>query len=212
MKTIAFLGALFVPATFVSVIAQVNHPAHMLMLWQTLFAMPLFNWSAPTTSEIITNHFWIYGAVTGPLTVVTMAIVGYWILSRTQKNLDNKDPTSDEPRPSRFAPLKQKLKLRKRRSFRTEDSVWGWQTGDRQWFFRVLSFIGIFSDMAEEIVWSLKFLLPIPLSVFAHCIAYKAGKLAVFHCFKDSRYILPSIVTISSANHHQRSWLLGHPW
>jgi hypothetical protein len=75
--------------------------------------MPLFNWSASTTSEIITNRFWIYGAVAGPLTIVTMMIVGYWILSRTQKNLDEKDPTSNGPRPSRFERLKEKLEFRK---------------------------------------------------------------------------------------------------
>lgn len=90
--------------------------------------MPLFNWSAPTTSEIITNHFWIYGAVTGPLTILTMAIVGYWILSRAQKNLDDKDSSSDskssyEARPSRFENLKEKLRLKKREPFETKDGV-----------------------------------------------------------------------------------------
>jgi hypothetical protein len=123
MKTIAFLGALFVPATFVSVNAQVNHLAHYTNAFTDTLCNATLQLERPTTSEIITNHFWIYGAVTGPLTIVTMAIVGYWSLSRAQKNLDNKDPTSDELRPSRFGPLKQKLKLRKRRSFRTEDSV-----------------------------------------------------------------------------------------
>jgi hypothetical protein len=49
--------------------------------------MPLFNWDAPTMSEIVGDHFWIYWAVTGPLTILTMTVVGYWIL---QKSLTDK--------------------------------------------------------------------------------------------------------------------------
>ena len=85
--------------------------------------MPLFNWGAPTTSEILSDHFWIYWAVTCPLTVATMTIVGYWVLSRTQKNLEYKHPSSGGPQPSRFERLKEKLDFRKRRPFKTEHSV-----------------------------------------------------------------------------------------
>ena len=85
--------------------------------------MPLFNWSAPTTSDIVSNHFWIYWAVTGPLTIVTMAIVGYWILSRTQENLDDKDSSSNGSQPSRFERLKEKLEFRKRWPFKMRDNV-----------------------------------------------------------------------------------------
>jgi hypothetical protein len=85
--------------------------------------MPLFKWDAPTTSEIVGNHFWIYWAVTGPLTILTMTIVGYWILSRTQKNLDDKKLPSDGQKPSRFTRLKDKLDLTKRKLPRLEDQV-----------------------------------------------------------------------------------------
>jgi hypothetical protein len=94
--------------------------------------MPLFNWGAPTTSEIVGNHFWIYWAVTGPLTIMTMTIVGYWILSRTQKNMNDKSSHSEEDslvdensqsnnrRPSRFESLKGKLKFIKKRQPKIE--------------------------------------------------------------------------------------------
>jgi len=44
--------------------------------------MPLFNWNAPTATGVVGNHFWVYWAVTGPLTLVTMVLVGIWITVR----------------------------------------------------------------------------------------------------------------------------------
>lgn len=41
--------------------------------------MPLFNWDAPTAGEVVKQHFWVYWAVTGPLTLLTMTLVGLWM-------------------------------------------------------------------------------------------------------------------------------------
>lgn len=40
--------------------------------------MPLFDWQAPSISQITTNHYWFYWAVTLPLTLVIMGIVLSW--------------------------------------------------------------------------------------------------------------------------------------
>jgi hypothetical protein len=48
--------------------------------------MPLFDWSASSTSEIITPHFWVYWAVTIPLTLITMALVSVWIIFQSRRN------------------------------------------------------------------------------------------------------------------------------
>ncbi|KAL7820183.1 hypothetical protein V8C44DRAFT_346877 [Trichoderma aethiopicum] len=64
MKIIALLTTFFLPGTFIA----------------TFFAMPLFDWSAPTLSRVTNRHFWVYWAVTGPLTLTTMAGVMVWAL------------------------------------------------------------------------------------------------------------------------------------
>ncbi|KAH8810749.1 hypothetical protein F5884DRAFT_875544 [Xylogone sp. PMI_703] len=64
MKIIAVLTTFFLPGTFMA----------------TFFAMPLFNWSQPSISQVTSHHFWIYWAVTVPLTLVTIASVIAWAL------------------------------------------------------------------------------------------------------------------------------------
>jgi hypothetical protein len=49
-----------------------------LNVTKTFFAMPLFNWQEPSISHITNQHFWIYWAITGPLTLVTMVLVISW--------------------------------------------------------------------------------------------------------------------------------------
>jgi hypothetical protein len=48
--------------------------------------MPVFDWAAESSSGIITTHFWIYWAVTIPLTLLTMFVVSFWIVIRGKKN------------------------------------------------------------------------------------------------------------------------------
>jgi hypothetical protein len=47
--------------------------------------MPFFNWNAPTAAEVVGNHFWVYWAVTGPLTLFTVVLVGMWVMVRNSK-------------------------------------------------------------------------------------------------------------------------------
>ncbi|KAL7909565.1 hypothetical protein GGI35DRAFT_450249 [Trichoderma velutinum] len=69
MKIIALLTTFFLPGTFIA----------------SFFAMPLFNWSEPTLNQVANNHFWVYWAVTGPLTLVTMAGVIAWAVWNSRR-------------------------------------------------------------------------------------------------------------------------------
>lgn len=60
MKAIAAVTMSFLPGTFVA----------------SLFAMPMFDWNAPT-NDYVSSRFWIYWAVTVPLTFAVLAI---WLL------------------------------------------------------------------------------------------------------------------------------------
>lgn len=48
--------------------------------------MPLFDWSATSSSEIITDHFWIYWATTLPLTLLTMLFIGLWVVFQSRRD------------------------------------------------------------------------------------------------------------------------------
>ncbi|KAL6823922.1 hypothetical protein V8C40DRAFT_246843 [Trichoderma camerunense] len=69
MKIIALLTTFFLPGTFIA----------------SFFAMPLFNWSEPSLHQVANSHFWVYWAVTGPLTLVTMAGVIAWAVWNSRR-------------------------------------------------------------------------------------------------------------------------------
>ena len=48
--------------------------------------MPIFNWTASSLSDVMSNHFWIYWAVAAPLTALVMGIVGAYALYQSRKN------------------------------------------------------------------------------------------------------------------------------
>lgn len=48
--------------------------------------MPLFNWSAVSMRKVMTEHFWIYWAVTGPLTILVMGIVTAFAIYQARQN------------------------------------------------------------------------------------------------------------------------------
>lgn len=61
MKTLAAVTVAFLPGTFVA----------------SFFAMPLFEWNAVGKSMVVSKRFWVYWAVTVPLTFLTLVI---WVL------------------------------------------------------------------------------------------------------------------------------------
>jgi Mg2+ and Co2+ transporter CorA len=71
MKTVAVLGVVFLPATFVA----------------TLFSIGMFDWggadSGETSSLTVSPSMWIYWAVTVPLTAVTFSS---WLLWSKREN------------------------------------------------------------------------------------------------------------------------------
>lgn len=38
--------------------------------------MPVLNWQALSMGDVMTDHFWVYWAVTIPMTILVVAIVG----------------------------------------------------------------------------------------------------------------------------------------
>ena len=56
-----------------------------LTSFQTFVAMPLFDWQEHSLKHVPTQHYWLYWAITGPLTVTTLAIVISWSIWRSRK-------------------------------------------------------------------------------------------------------------------------------
>lgn len=92
MKVIAVLTALFLPGTCIAVSVEGAPRKGVLSSdskcprAQTLFAMPILNWNAFSMRDVMTSHFWLYWAVTIPLTIVVMAIVGAYGLVQAREN------------------------------------------------------------------------------------------------------------------------------
>jgi len=78
MKVLAVLGTLFLPASFIAVSFTDDRWEHKLNNEQTLFSMPLLNWDGDN-SHTVQRQFWVYLAVTIPLTVSTMVISLLWV-------------------------------------------------------------------------------------------------------------------------------------
>lgn len=78
-----------------------------LDVMKTFFAMPLFDWQKPSIYHVTTRYFWVYWAVTGPLTLATMLLVvswAYWHRSylraeawRARKGTDGERTGDDSP-------------------------------------------------------------------------------------------------------------------
>ena len=62
MKAIAAVTMFFLPGTFVA----------------SLFAMPIFSWSATAGNDVISHRIWVYWAVTIPLTLITFGCFLLW--------------------------------------------------------------------------------------------------------------------------------------
>jgi hypothetical protein len=76
MKTIALLGMIFLPGTFVAV-SQLPLQRHLITdLTLAIFAMPVINWDA-VDNPVINKGFKYYWAVTVPLTLLVLASWGF---------------------------------------------------------------------------------------------------------------------------------------
>ncbi|KAL8729492.1 MAG: hypothetical protein Q9181_004984 [Wetmoreana brouardii] len=70
MKTLAAVTVVFLPSTFVA----------------ALFSMPLFNWDTQTAGHsAVSTQFWVYWAVSIPLTIVTLALWFAWMRLRMRR-------------------------------------------------------------------------------------------------------------------------------
>ncbi|KAI7084301.1 AP-1 complex subunit [Hortaea werneckii] len=63
MKALAVLSTFFLPGTFIS----------------ALFSMSMFDWRAPDGQPIVSDHFWVYWALTIPITLtILLALLCWW--------------------------------------------------------------------------------------------------------------------------------------
>ncbi|KAF2035891.1 hypothetical protein EK21DRAFT_53237 [Setomelanomma holmii] len=70
MRTIAIMSIFFLPGTFVS----------------SFFSMGMFNWQAAKGVSVLSSRFWIYWAVTVPLTLLVFSIWLFWLRSHDKDN------------------------------------------------------------------------------------------------------------------------------
>ena len=69
MKTLAAVTVAFLPSTFVA----------------AFFSMPLFQWTASTDGQVVSKRFWVYWAVTVPLTLATLLAWAVWTRRETRR-------------------------------------------------------------------------------------------------------------------------------
>ncbi|KAI1208243.1 uncharacterized protein F4807DRAFT_157214 [Annulohypoxylon truncatum] len=73
MRTIALMTMIYLPVTSVA----------------SIFSMGVFNWTASEQQSVLTSYFWVYVAVAGCLTVLTLGI--WWTLTRAQRRQYDSD-------------------------------------------------------------------------------------------------------------------------
>ncbi len=84
MKTLAVVTIAFLPATFVAVCSLADVCLEeILIAWQTLFAMPMFEWDSGG-KHTVNSKFWVYWVVSIPLTLIIIA--GWRVWWHFQKN------------------------------------------------------------------------------------------------------------------------------
>lgn len=92
------MTTIFLPGTFVSVrrplsakfLLPFNLTTSLINL-QTLFALPVFDWSAVELADMVDTRFWIYWAVTLPLTAGVLALTFWWLRLQEQRYIRAKE-------------------------------------------------------------------------------------------------------------------------
>ncbi|KAG9246385.1 hypothetical protein BJ878DRAFT_497217 [Calycina marina] len=110
MKTISLLGAIFFPGAFIA----------------SLFSMTFFNFQSDNGGQELSPKFWIYWAVTIPLTV---CIVGmWWIWERNRERKYGKEDTDLE---AGSEDMERSIMATMRRKTMSKASTWGMQPGKK---------------------------------------------------------------------------------
>jgi hypothetical protein len=78
MRTIAIMSIIFLPGTFVS----------------SFFSMDMFDWQAPKGASVVSFRFWIYWAVTAPLTVVVVSVWFLWLRTHKKHEVDGQNDST----------------------------------------------------------------------------------------------------------------------
>jgi hypothetical protein len=78
MKSIALLGMVFLPPTFISVCLGVSAHIALLIEKQALFSTTFFNFGDDGSWQV-SDKLWIYWATTIPATVVSVILWRMWL-------------------------------------------------------------------------------------------------------------------------------------
>lgn len=89
MKTLALLSMVFLPGTAIAVRIYNIIFMNVTDIKQSFFAMPFFNMTVDVTGNTSLEtrpQFWIYWAITIPLTLLILALWIVWLQSTTRKH------------------------------------------------------------------------------------------------------------------------------
>lgn len=91
MVTIAAITMIFLPGTFVA----------------SFFAMPLLNWTADSSEAVVTRRFWVYWAVTIPLTIIVILcwLLCFWRTEAVRALLSLRERTKHQNQQNNTIPL-----------------------------------------------------------------------------------------------------------
>ena len=80
-----------------------------------MFAMPLFNWTAMDGENVTEDRFWVYWAVTVPLTIIVLLLLFIWFRVQDQNAKESKKEAEDHSRKQETPSWLSSRTLRKRR-------------------------------------------------------------------------------------------------
>ena len=90
MKTMAVVTMAFLPGTWAAAFCE--HPRSFCRLSQDCLlmsdavAMPLFDWSSAPGDSVLNERFWLYWAVTLPMTIAVLSAWWLWKEWRQRKD------------------------------------------------------------------------------------------------------------------------------
>ncbi len=78
MRSIAIVTMLFLPGAYIAVGIPVLVLNSIFLTLQTLFSMNMFDWQAQGDEKVLSGNFWVYWAVTLPVTAIVLAVWAVW--------------------------------------------------------------------------------------------------------------------------------------
>lgn len=96
VTAIAVLTMVFLPATFTTVcfVLYCDSQSHMLIRTKSLFGMNFFNFDNGSRSLLLSKTFWLFWAISLPLTIFTLSAFSAWVWRRRVPNVTAQNHSS----------------------------------------------------------------------------------------------------------------------